>query len=288
MKVAILGERNNWHAKTLQEAFLKMGVQCDVFSINSIVANVSQKPIAAANSVVVDEYEVLIVRSLPPGSLEQVIFRMDLLHRLENQGIRIINSPDSLEKCVDKFYTSFLLEEHGIPTPRTIITERFDKAMEAFLYLKDIVVKPLFGSEGKGMLRIQDEEIAYRVFKALERERMVFYIQEFIPHFNRDFRVFTIQEEPVGAIIRFSENWKTNLAAGGKAIPLQMSQEIGNLSKKASMALKTFYAGIDILKSEDGRLLVTEINAVPGWKGLFEATGIDIPTYLAGRILESL
>jgi RimK family alpha-L-glutamate ligase len=288
LRIGILGQRRSWHVQTLQDAFLKRGIPCDFLSITKIIAGVSHQPYASSEGVNLEEFDALVIRSIPSGSLEQVIFRVDVLHRLENLGVMVINSATTLERSVDKYFTSSLLEDAGIPTPRTVVTERFESAMEAFVQFKDVVVKPLFGSEGKGIVRVQDEDMAYRVFKALELGNYVFYVQEFIPHFNRDIRVFIIQDEPVAAMVRESDLWKTNIARGAKARPLDITPEFRELSVKAAKTLGAFYAGVDILEAEDGRLLVTEINGIPGWYGLQGATGIHVADLIAKNLIEFL
>lgn len=288
MKIGILGQRRSWHVQTLQDAFLKRGIPCDFIPITKIIAGISRKPFASSEGLILEEFDALVVRSIPSGSLEQVIFRVDVLHRVENLGVKVINSATTIERSVDKYFTSSLLEDAGIPTPRTVVTERFENAMEAFLEFKDVVVKPLFGSEGKGIVRVQDEDMAYRIFKALELGNYVFYIQEFIPHFNRDIRVFLIRDEPIAAMVRESDLWKTNIARGAKARPLQITPPIKELSIKASRTLGAFYAGVDILESEDGRVLVTEINGIPGWHGLQGATGINVADLIAQNLIEFL
>ena len=129
---------------------------------------------------------------------------VDALHRLENVRVRIVNSPTVIERTVDKYYTSTLLEDAGLPTPRTIVTERFDEAMAAYHELGgDIVVKPIFGSEGRGIVRVSDPDTAYRVFRALELGRYVYYLQEFVPHGREDIRTrfFTFAQMSLLALL---------------------------------------------------------------------------------------
>ena len=102
-------------------------------------------------------------RIIPAGSLEQIIFRVDALHCLEDRGIPVMNSPRALERTVDKFWTTALLEQAGLPVPETIVCERPEDAVAAFRALGDVIVKPLFGSMGLGMVRVTDEEMAFRV-----------------------------------------------------------------------------------------------------------------------------
>lgn len=282
MRIGILGSRRGWHVEALRRALEERGIPAECFPITRLVARISEKPRVCIEEQVLEDYDAVIVRSIPAGSLEQIIFRVDVLHRLEDLGVRVVNSARTIERTVDKYYTSSLLEDAGIPTPRTVVTERFDEAMEAFKELGDAVVKPLFGSEGRGMVRVCDEDAAYRVFRALELGRYVFYLQEFIPHANWDIRTFVIGGEVVAAMVRRAEGWKTNVARGARVEPLEPSEELREISLRAAAVLEAEYAGVDILKAEDGGYYVTEVNGIPGWKGLQKTTDVDI----AGRIVE--
>src|SRR5205807_5360856 len=129
------------------------------------------------------EFEAVLVRTMPPGSLEQVVFRMDLLHSLEAKGISVLNPARSVEICVDKYLATARLEAAGIRVPPTIVCQHADAALEAFRVLGgDVVLKPLFGSEGRGMVRVSDPEMAWRTLRTLERTQCVLYLQQFIPH----------------------------------------------------------------------------------------------------------
>jgi RimK family alpha-L-glutamate ligase len=286
LRIGILGSRRGWHVEALRRALEERGIPVECFPITRLVARISEKPRVRIEDQVLENYDAIIVRSIPAGSLEQIIFRVDVLHRLENLGVRVVNSARTIERTADKYYTSSLLEDAGIPTPHTMVTERFDEAMEAFQELGDAVVKPLFGSEGRGMVRVCDEDAAYRVFRALELGRYIFYLQEFIPHANWDIRTFVIGGEVVAAMVRRAEDWKTNVAKGARVESLELSEEaaelIREISLRAADVLETEYAGVDILKAEGGGYYVTEVNGIPGWKGLQKTTEVDI----GGRVVE--
>ncbi len=284
MRIGILGPRQSCHMEALQKALNRRGIPSDCFSSTCFMAGISHKPYVRIEEQALEEYDAIIVRSIPTGSLEQVIFRVDILHRLENIGVKIINSATTLERTVDKYYTSTLLEDEGIPTPRTLVTERFDKAMEAFQKLGDVVVKPLFGSEGRGMVRICNEDTAHRVFKALELGHYVYYLQEYIPHDNWDIRAFVIGDDVVAAMVRRADDWKTNVARKARVEPLELNDELKQLSLRASHTLGADYAGVDILKAENDGYYVTEVNGIPGWEGLQKTTKLDI----ADRIIEHI
>jgi RimK family alpha-L-glutamate ligase len=291
VRVGILGQRGGWHTRALQEALARRGITAPSFPITRLTARLSARPWLAASDEPLETYDVLFVRTIPGGSLEQVIFRVDALHRLENAGVRIVNSPAAIERTVDKYYTSALLEDAGLPTPRTVVTEQFDEAMAAFEELGgDVVVKPIFGSEGRGMVRVSDPDTAYRVFRALELGRYVYYLQEFVPHGCQDIRAFVVGGNVVAAMVRRGATWKTNVAQGAKAEPLVLNDELREMSLRAARVLGADYAGVDILPIEggphgSGAYTVIEVNGIPGWRGLKAATGIDAAEHVVDYIL---
>jgi RimK family alpha-L-glutamate ligase len=287
VKIGILGQRGGWHVTALQEALARRAVVAPCFPITRLTARLSARPWLAASDDPLETYDVLFVRTIPGGSLEQIIFRVDALHRLENAGVRIVNSPATIERTVDKYYTSTLLEDARLPTPRTVVTERFDEALVAFHQLGgDVVVKPLFGSEGRGMVRVSDPDTAYRVFRALELGRYVYYLQEFVPHDCQDIRAFVVGGEVVAAMVRRGETWKTNVAQGAKAESLALDDELRDMSLRAARTLGADYAGVDILPIEGGGYTVIEVNGIPGWRGLQGATGTDVANHLVNYVLE--
>jgi RimK family alpha-L-glutamate ligase len=227
--------------------------------------------------------DLLLAREIPGGSLEQVIFRMDALHQLENANLRVVNSPYAIEKMVDKYYTLSLLQQAGIRVPETRVTEDFAAAMDAFHTLgQDVVVKPLFGSRGVGMVRVTEADTAGRVFRALQLGGYVYYLQQFIPHDNRDVRVLVVGKECVAAMERVADSWKTNVAAGARPVHAEVTSEVGQICLRAAQTLGAEYCGVDLLYSETGELFVLEVNSMPAWQGLQEVTPFDI----AGRIAE--
>src|SRR5207245_238977 len=144
----------------------------------------------------------VLARIIPGGAREQVILRVDALHGLEERGLPVINSPRAIERTVDKRWTSALLERAGLPVPETVVCDDPDEALAAFRALGDVIVKPLFGSMGLGMVRVTTEEMAFRVFRTLETIRGVYYLQRAIDHEGCDGRAFVVADRGGGAIER--------------------------------------------------------------------------------------
>ena len=292
LRAAIVGNPEGWHAGRLEAALLSRGVDVRRLPATRMTgAVISGKegafPASAASlgQSLADE-DLLFVRALPSGSLEQVVFRLDILHLLERRGRCVLNGADALERSVDKFLASLLFEEAGLPTVATRLTERADEAMEAFAELGgDVVVKPLFGSEGRGIVRLGDQESAWRVFRALDLGRYVHYVQKFIPHGNDDYRLFVVDGEVTAAMIRRGSQWKSNIAQGARGEAFAPDGAMKDLAVAAARAVGAFYAGVDLLRGDDGILYVVEVNGIPGWKGLEAATGVDVAAGVVDRAL---
>jgi RimK family alpha-L-glutamate ligase len=289
VKVVILGQNGGWHTESLRGALARRGLSAECSTVTQLTARVTGAPRLTAAATPLDDCDVVFVRAIPSGSLEQVIYRMDALRMLEHAGVRVVNSALAIEHGVDKYYTAARLYDAGLPTPRTIVAERFEDALAAFEELGgDVVVKPLFGSEGRGIVRVSDADTAYRVFRALELGRYVHCVQEFVPHGHTDIRTFVVGERVIAGMRRRGTGWKTNAAQGAKGEPLEVDERMADLSLRAARVVGAEHAGVDLLPGDDGSLSVIEVNTIPGWRSLLAATGVDAAQHLVDHVLESL
>jgi RimK family alpha-L-glutamate ligase len=284
VRLAVLAARPGWHTQQLERAAAAQGHEAVVVPYEGLVARIGVAAELRTRGTDLDAMDLVLARIIPSGSLEQIVFRVDALHRLEDRGIAVVNSPRAIERTVDKFWTSTLLEQCGIPTPETVVCEDAEQAAEAFRALRDVIVKPLFGSMGLGMVRVQDEEMAYRVFRTIEQIRGVYYLQRTVDHDGSDIRAFVLGGRVLAAIERRSSGWRTNLARGGTARPVTLSDETRSLAIRAAAAVSADYAGVDLVTNRDGQAYVLEVNGIPGWKGLQEATGVDVAEALIGHL----
>lgn len=238
----------------------------------------------------VDDLDAILVRSMPLGSLEQVIFRMDCLQHWEQAGKFIANPPKSLEVAIDKWLTLHRLHMAGVPVPPTVACQSRDAALEAFDALGgDVVAKPLFGGEGRGIVRVQDKDMAWRVFSTLQQMGSVMYVQKFLPHFGYDIRVLLVGRERFAIRRRAVDGaWKTNLSQGSSAELHTLTEQEYDLAIRSAQAVGGSVLGVDLLPCQDGRLYVLEVNAVPGWKGVSKATGVDVAQVVVRHVCESV
>ncbi|MCS6865646.1 MAG: RimK family alpha-L-glutamate ligase [Gemmataceae bacterium] len=272
MRIAILSGGTGWHVQDVLRAAKDLRHEATAFDFRQLATGVHTLRDILMN------FDAILVRTMPAGSLEQIVFRMDLLHEAVARGQLVVNPPRAVEVCVDKYLTTARLARAGIPTPPTAVCQRSEEAMSAFADLgRDVVVKPLFGAEGRGMCRLTDGETAWRTFRVLEQTGQVIYLQQFVAHPGWDLRAFVIGGRVVGAMRRIARNdWRTNVAQGGLVEPVQLQPAEQELARRAAEVVGCWIAGVDLLPDITGALYVIEVNAVPGWKALAATCGVDI------------
>jgi RimK family alpha-L-glutamate ligase len=272
----------------LLDAMKRLGVGSIVFRFPDMVARVGCRPVASLDGGDLLGLDALIIRPIGRGSLEEIIFRMDLLYRLERLGLLVVNPPKSIERAVDKYFALALLEEAGLPVPRTIVTESSTRALKAFQELGgDVVIKPIFGSRGIGSTRVSDYDVAERIFRALSFHHEVIYIQEYIEHGFSDIRAFVLGDRVLASMRRVADRWKTNVSQGARPEPIRLDEGLEELAIRASKAVGCMLAGVDILEGRDGPRIV-EVNSQPGWMGLQQVTETRIADEIIRYIMSEI
>ncbi len=218
----------------------------------------------------------VFVRSISAGTLEQITFRLGLLHALRESGVRVWNDARVIERCVDKSQTTFLLHKAGIPTPRTRVVETEAHAREYTQDLgRQLVMKPLFGSQGKGIGRIASAA----ELPAGEAVDHIYYMQDFVAPADdvfEDWRVLASRHRVIAAMTRRGKHWVTNIHQGGQAKSHEPCADMTAISMAAMRAIDADYAGIDLIRTAGGQLQVLEVNSNPAWRGLQSVAGINI------------
>jgi RimK family alpha-L-glutamate ligase len=278
MRIGVLTRNNDaWCSTQLRRALERNNVSHSFLGFRELAGRVGLRPeVTAKDTNMIRDLDALIIRPVGRGSLEEIIFRMDLLHKLQRSDIPIVNPPLSIERSVDKYHTLALFEEHGLPVPQTVVTESLEEAVRGFNDLGgDVVIKPLFGSRGIGSTRVSDRDVAERLFRAILFYHGVLYLQRFIPHGDSDIRAFIVGDKVVAAMRRVAPTWKNNVSLGAKPVALDCSEEMKRLAVGASQILGCKIAGVDILESNNGPVII-ELNSQPGWRGLQTVASVDI------------
>ncbi len=292
----ICGTIDNAENVQLQKAFERSGLKCVQVLPEDVAIGVSLQPAFAHDKVDIDAVPGFVVRGIGVATLTKSFFRFDVLYALERRGKVLINGARATEVAMNKAMASVAIDAAGIPTPATVVTENLKHALAAFDRLGgDVVVKPVYGSLGTGMFRIQDKGVAEHLLVELFRNGCAFYMQQFHPwsapagidaKHPFDVRAIVVGGEVVGAMIRESPNagqWKTNVHQGAEPRPYSPPRDVQNLAIEAAGAIGLEVAGVDLLHSaRAGGWVVLEANCAPGWTGLSRACPADIPA----RIVE--
>jgi [lysine-biosynthesis-protein LysW]--L-2-aminoadipate ligase len=202
-------------------------------------------------------------------------------------GIPTINMARVAAVCGDKLLTSAALEQAGVPQPRVWVAFTVEAALEVMDAAGyPVVLKPVIGSWGRLLAKINDREAAEAILEHKETlgsfQHSVFYIQEYIQKPGRDIRAFVIGDETVCAIYRSASHWITNTARGGQAEVCPVTPAIHDISLRAARAVGGGALAIDLLEDPDRGLLVNEVNHTMEFHSTVPLTGVDIP----GRIVD--
>jgi RimK family alpha-L-glutamate ligase len=237
----------------------------------------------------VNNIAVCFFRSFGVGSFEQVVRRFSLMRHLESTGTVVINPVGALIKTRDKYSAITTLANAGLRIPETYVTESAHWAYRKTQRFKQTVCKPLAGSLGFGAMKFEDADLAFNAYKTLETLGLPIYVQEYLENPQRDIRAFVIGEKVIGAIYRVAAkgSWKANIALGNKPKPLKLSRELEDLAIKAVTTLGLIYAGVDILETRVGPVML-EVNGSPSWQGLRKASGINVAELLVKHAVSLL
>ncbi len=233
------------------------------------------------------DVNLCFLRSFGPGSYEQVTKRVSMMEHLESCETLVVNPTHAYQKTKDKYSMTSTLAGVGLPIPKTYVTEMAHWAYRATRNFREIVYKPIVGSLGFGSMKFSDADMAFNAYKRLETLGQPIYLQEYLEKPGRDIRAFVIGEEVLASIYRIAtaSEWKTNVAQGGKVKSVKLSEELEELALKAVGALELIYAGVDIVETERGSVLL-EVNASPSWQGLQKATGVDVAEQIVRYVID--
>lgn len=292
-RIAIITDDPGWHGKQLRLAFANHGYTSDYVSLTECKIQLDNGGLPI--SIPGFEHalpDAVFVRGVPGGSLEEVVFYLDILHALKISGVPVYNDAQAIERSVDKGMTSFLLHRNGLPTPLTwVLRDRKEALALIERELSEdrmVISKPLFGSQGEGVRRIEKMLDLFW----LTSSHGIYYLQRFVDCQGQgysDTRVFVINGQAVAAMRRKGLSWLNNVAKGATCEPVMLDSKLTDLAVKAASALTMDYAGVDIIHAKNGEYTIIEVNSIPAWKGLQSVCDVDVAellvTDLIGRYL---
>jgi len=285
--VVIYGRKPDVNARDLIQSARRQGIRAIPASILSLSAYVdSEKSRFWTGDAEITDVNYCFLRSLAPGTSEQIIMRISLLKHMEQSGIKVINPSDGFSSARNKYLSYCILAENGLPVPPTYVTGSAAWARRQAGDFKEFVYKPMIGSKGYGSMRFNDVDLAYNAFHLLERLGQPILVQKCLRGPGSDIRAFVVQDEVIAAMRRIPEEdeWRSNLSIGGRAEKIDLDEKLCGIAVRAASCLGLNYAGVDLMETEEGPV-VLEVNASPSWQGIQRTVGADIPRLLLERIV---
>ncbi|MFT3666140.1 ATP-grasp domain-containing protein [Piscinibacter sp.] len=296
LRVAIAADEVGWHTRQLQAALRERGALGRCVDLEDCRIDTS----AAWHGLVIPGFgtalpDAVLVRGIAGGSFEQVTKRLGVLHALRELGVPVYNDARAIERSVDKSMTSLLLHAAGIATPATWALESPAQArrlvMRESAAGRALVLKPLFGSQGKGLRLVGCVAGAHVPLPELKGPYgSLAYLQRFIAPITSpgfDWRVLVVGGRALTAMKRVSTHWVHNVKQGARCEPCAPSPALAGIAEAAARTLQMDYAGVDILP--DGsmdRLRVLEVNGVAAWQGLQRVTPFNIARAIVDDLLD--
>ncbi len=281
MRLAILTSRIRVEEKLLVDALRQRAIAFDIIDDRELLLDLSRPDERW------QEYDAVLCRSLSQSR------GLAILRILEHWGIPVYNSAAVTALCNDKLLTTLALLRAGIPTPRTLLafdSQETIRGIETLGY--PVVLKPITGSWGRLLARINDRDAAEAVIEHQETlgsyPHHIHYVQEYIPKPQRDIRAFVVGEQTICAIYRNSEHWVTNTARGAVASNCPVTPELNSLCVRAAQAVGGGILAIDLLEDLQRGLLVNEINATMEFRNSIAPTSVDIPKAMLDYVLSGV
>jgi ribosomal protein S6--L-glutamate ligase len=261
------------------------GFETRIFSAGDITHDVSAGRVELRG----DDLSTLagiVVKKLGDQSNPWSRLRLHALRVLEKRGVRVFSRPDVIDRVMDRYRMTVDLAAAGLPIPATIVAESEARIRTATAQLGDSVVKPVYTSKGRGMVRVRGE-LPARFTGTASHQR--YLVQKFVEAPGRDIGATVIGGRFAGAFFRMAAQgeWMTTTSQGGRYAPCDLTPEGVELAERVAHLFGLDYTVIDLVEHEGG-YLIYEASAFGGFRGLLEATGIDPSVEYAAHIRREL
>lgn len=269
--LSILYDTIRWEEKALFDAAKEKGIDTKMVDCKNLSINLDNSK---------EDYGTVIQRCV------SYYRSLHSTAALEGKGVNVINSLNTSIFAGNKLFTHMLLLKKGIPTPFSAVAFSQESALD-LLDKKGypMVIKPTVGSWGRMIAMLKDKESAEAIIES--RENMypiyqVYYLEEFVNRPPRDIRAIVVGDRVVAAIYRYSgeDQWKTNMALGGRAEELKVTKELEDICIKAKEAVQGQIVGVDLMESKENGLVVHEVNNTTEYKNTVRVTGVNIPAMM--------
>jgi ribosomal protein S6--L-glutamate ligase len=291
LKIALLASNPNLYSnKRIMEAGEARGHEMVFLNVEHsyMKLDANSPEIRYRGGNILNEFDAIIPRIKPAVTF----YGCALIRQFDNLGVYCLNSAEAITQSRDKLFASQLFAKFDIHIPITGFAKSplDTKDLIRMVNGAPLIIKLLESTQGKGFVLAETNKAAESVINAFKSVQTNILVQEFIKEANgQDIRCFVVDGRVVASIQRQAEKgeFRANIHQGGKASIVKITAEEKKLAIKASKVLNLAVAGVDIIRSNKGPLLL-EVNSSPGLEGIENATGKDIANTLITAIEKKL
>ncbi|WP_407357038.1 tetrahydromethanopterin:alpha-L-glutamate ligase [Methanolobus sp. WCC5] len=296
----VVTDPDDWTAAAMIKEAEKRGFETFLPGLGKTETSVGKSVRHRSEGISLSDMDAIIIRDMGPGKNDAHVFRFDVLRELEDSGVIIINSPAAIQNAANKFHASCLFSKAGLSIPETFVAQETETALQMIGQMKDVVIKPVFGYKGMGILRVKDDTVigpdgtttgttVQDLVSGYMDEKGMVYIQEFIENPGKDIRAFVVDGRVIGSIYRKAPDgwWLNNLSQGGTPQKCKLTKEQEKMCIDAAGAIGALYAGVDLIEGKKG-CFVLEVNATPSGAGIYKSLNINVAEHIMDALENKL
>lgn len=288
-KIAVVGTKGGWSSELLADRFAERTGFRLLIDFDEVSCNLSTGEVRYGEWDL-RELDALVIKKLGKSYSPVMLDRLEILRFLTHGGVRMFSKPQSIAKLIDRLTCTTTLRCASIPMPETAITESIVEAEKFVRRFGAAVLKPLYSTKAQGMTLVSADDADLRdKLLAYRQANPVLYIQRRLTSINRDLGLVFLGGKYIGTYSRVKAPgaWNTTTAAGGRYAPQEVSPEIVELARRAQALFEMDLTSVDVVETPAGPV-VFEVSAFGGFRGLQDASGIDLGALYADYVLRRL
>jgi ribosomal protein S6--L-glutamate ligase len=288
LRIAVVGSHGGWSSELLADRLSERTGFRLLVDFDSVVADLSGGSVSVEGHDL-EQLDGIVIKKLGKRYSAAMLDRLDILRYLESRGVRVFSKPESISRLINRLSCTVTLRVNGIPMPDTSITENVSEAVNVIERYGEAVLKPLYSTKAQGMivLAAKDPELEAKLQAFIAAGNPVMYLQKKIHAVGRDHGLVFLGGKYLGTYSRVKGEgaWNTTTSAGGHYAPYESSPELIRLAQRAQEPFDMDLTSVDVVETEQGPA-VFEVSAFGGFRGLKEASGIDLAAHYADYVIE--
>ncbi|MFW6325614.1 MAG: GAK system ATP-grasp enzyme [Desulfovermiculus sp.] len=287
-KIGVVGTPGGKSSQWLADEVLAQTGFCLLVNMDAVTLDFSRRTVVFEGQDLMG-LDALMVKKIGSKYSPDLLDRLEILRFLDHQGLPVFSPPRSMMQVVDRLSCTVSLQNAGIPMPPTVVTEDIEQAARAVREYGEAVFKPLYTSKARGMRVIGDTPDLNREIREYKDHNPIMYIQQKIELKGRDLGLAFLGGEYIGTYARCTDgtSWNTSTASGGKYEAYTPGDESIDVAFRAQSLFDLDFTCVDVAETADGPL-VFEVSAFGGFRGIWEAQGIDAASLFTSYVLDNI